>query len=349
MSDSDRSRDRPASGKPPRPVPRRRKGPRDGPRPTGRRPRPPAARDGDRPWKAEKPKVEKPGDRDDRRDSRDRRNDDREDDRDLIYGRHPVLAVLESDRPLHRIWVVPQLRYDARFHGAIAEAKGRGATVDEVDYRRLDRLTQGGRHQGIAVQVAPYSYKSLEEIVESAKAATDRPVLVLADGIVDPHNLGAIARTAEALGAQGLAIPQRRAAGVTSAALKAAAGALEHFPVARVTNLVQAIETLKAAGFWIYGVEASASQSLHAMEFSGAIALVVGSEGSGLSLLVQRHCDLLVSIPMQGKTPSLNASVAAGMALYEIYRQRWQQVVDLTSRPPSPGNPAGSPAAPEGS
>lgn len=250
-------------------------------------------------------------------------------DSDLIYGRHSVLAVLESDRQINRIWVTSKLRYDPRFHSSINQAKAKGTVIDEVGLTRLDRLTNSGNHQGIAILVAPYNYIELGDLIESAKAASESPVIAIADGIVDPHNLGAIIRTAEALGAQGLVIPQRRCAGITSTVMKVAAGALENFPVARVINLSRALEELKEAGFWIYGTTTSASNSLHSVKFSGAIGLVVGSEGEGLSMLTQRYCDFLVSIPLTGKTPSLNASVAAAVSLYEIFRQRWSTQITI--------------------
>jgi 23S rRNA (guanosine2251-2'-O)-methyltransferase len=256
---------------------------------------------------------------------------DTEPDLDLIYGRHSVLAALTSQRPLNRIWVTPKLRYDSRFHSLLSEAKVNGAVIDEVDPHRLDQLTQGAKHQGIAAQVTPYAYLELAELIERAKAATEQPVLIVADGITDPHNLGAIIRTAEALGAQGLVIPQRRAVGITSAVVKVAAGALETFPVARVVNLGRALEELKAAGFWIYGTAATAPQTLESVKYNDAAVLVVGSEAEGLSLLTQRACDVLVSIPLQGKTPSLNASVAAGMALYEVFRQRRDRILHLSA------------------
>ncbi len=241
---------------------------------------------------------------------------------DLIYGRHPVLAALENQRNLNRVWIVPQLRYDSRFHTLLLQAKASGTVIDEVNQQRLNQITQRANHQGVAAQVAPYEYTDLEALLAQAKAVSDQPVLVAANGITDPHNLGAIIRTAEALGAQGLVIPQRRAVGVTSTVAKVAAGALENFSVARVINLNQALEQLKAAGFWIYGMASSASVALATVEFTGPTVLVVGSEGEGLNLLTQRHCDVLVSIPLQGKTPSLNASVATAMGLYEIFRQR---------------------------
>jgi len=244
-----------------------------------------------------------------------------QEDSDLIYGRHPVLTALENQRQLNRLWITTRLRYDPRFHHLVLQAKDNGTVIDEVEPKRLDQITEGANHQGIAAQIAPYAYLELEDLIEQAKALTD-PVIVVADGITDPHNLGAIIRTAEAIGAQGLVIPQRRASGITSTVVKVAAGALENFPVARVINLSRALEQLKEAGFWIYGTAATGSEPLHTVKFSGATVLVIGAEGDGLNMLTQRSCDVLVSIPLQGKTPSLNASVAAGMALYEIYRQK---------------------------
>lgn len=249
---------------------------------------------------------------------------------DLIYGRHPVLSALEGRRQLNRIWVLPRLRYDARFHTQLNAAKANGAVIDEVSGRRLDQLTQYANHQGIAAQMAAYTYLGLDELIEQARTQRDDPVLIAIDGITDPHNLGAIIRTSEALGAQGVMIPQRRAAGVTSVVAKVAAGALETLPVARVVNLNQALETLKTEGFWIYGLAATAQTTLPDVKFTGPTVLVVGAEGDGLSLLTQHRCDQLVSIPLQGKTASLNASIATSMALYEIYRQRWLQRLHLS-------------------
>lgn len=242
---------------------------------------------------------------------------------DLIYGRHSVQSAIESNRSLNRLWVNAKLRYDSRFRPLILEAKANGAVIDEVDGLRLSQMTQGANHQGIVAQVSAYGYVELESMVEQAKAAARRPVIIAADGITDPHNLGAIIRSAEAIGAQGIVIPQRRAVGITSTVSKVAAGALENIPIVRVVNLGRSLEYLKSSGFWIYGLAAEATQPVHAADFSEPVVLVVGSEGSGLSLSVQNLCDVLVSIELQGKTPSLNASVATGMALYEIYRQVW--------------------------
>jgi 23S rRNA (guanosine2251-2'-O)-methyltransferase len=243
---------------------------------------------------------------------------------DLIYGRHPVIAALSGDRDLNRIWILPRLRYHPQFHALLAEAKANGTIITEVEEpRRLSQMVDGGNHQGVIAQVAPYSYWELHKLIERAKSTAENPVIVVGDGITDPHNLGAIIRTAESLGAQGMVIPQRRSVGVTSAVAKVAAGALETFPIARVVNLSRALEELKEAGFWIYGTVADSGKLLHTLEIDGPIVLVVGSEGEGLSLLTQKNCDLLISIPLAGKTPSLNASVATSMCLYEIYRQRW--------------------------
>jgi 23S rRNA (guanosine2251-2'-O)-methyltransferase len=213
----------------------------------------------------------------------------------------------------------------------VTAAKAIGAVIDEVDISRLNQITNYAKHQGIVAQVAAYEYVELEELITTAKAKSSQPVIIVADSITDPHNLGAIIRSAEALGAQGIVIPQRRAVGVTSAVAKVAAGALENLPVARVINLNRALEQLKADGFWIYGTSADAGQPLHKVKFDGAIVLVVGAEGEGLSLTTQRSCDMLVSVPLEGKTNCLNASVATGMALYEIFRQRWVNKLNLNT------------------
>ena len=250
---------------------------------------------------------------------------------DIVYGRHAVEAVLNSDRSINRIWVTARLRYSADFLPLIDEAKAGGAVVDEVDNTRLDRITENGRHQGIAVQVSAYEYADLDELIVKAKEKSTNPVIVIADGITDPHNLGAIIRSAAALGAQALVIPQRRAAGITATVAKVAAGTLEILPVARVVNLNRALEKIKEAGFWVYGTVASSGDAIHKAKFTGAIALVIGAEGEGLSLSIQKNCDFLVSIPLDGKVESLNASVATGMALYEIFRQRWVNTLNLNN------------------
>jgi 23S rRNA (guanosine2251-2'-O)-methyltransferase len=241
---------------------------------------------------------------------------------DLIYGRHSVLAVLNSSRSIERLWITHKLRFSSQFATLLQDAKATGTIIDEVDLRRLDYLTQGANHQGVAAKIAPYAYWELTELLDMAQQQTNSPVILIADGIEDPHNLGAMIRTAEAMGVQGLIIPQRRAVSVNSTVMKVAAGAIENLAIARVVNINQAILTLKDSGFWIYGTAPQSSRLLHTINFSGALGLVVGSEGKGLSSLTSRSCDELVAIPLAGKTPSLNASVATAIALYEIFRQR---------------------------
>ncbi len=180
---------------------------------------------------------------------------------DLLYGRRVVLTAMEEERQLNRIWVVNRLRYDPRYHTLLEKAKANGTVIDEVDDLRLDQITNKANHQGIAAQMSPYEYIELADLIEKAKGKSRHPVIVIAEGITDPHNLGAIIRTAEAMGCQGVVIPQRRAAGVTSTVMKVAAGALEYLPVARVVNLNRALEELKAAGFWLYGTAAKSGKS----------------------------------------------------------------------------------------
>jgi 23S rRNA (guanosine2251-2'-O)-methyltransferase len=243
---------------------------------------------------------------------------------DLIYGCHPVLTTLQGDSSLNRIWVTAKLSYDKRFESLLKTAKSTGTIVDIVGVERLNQITNGANHQGIAAQIAPYDYIELENLITQAKAHNDHPLIIIADGITDPHNLGAIIRTAEALGMQGLVIPQRRAVGVNATVRKVAAGALEYFAVSRVINLNRAIEKLKEAGFWIYGTISEGddenSNFLHKTKWEGAIGLVIGSEGVGLSSSMRKACDFFLSIPLKGTTPSLNASVATAICLYEVYR-----------------------------
>ncbi len=251
---------------------------------------------------------------------------------DYLYGKYPVLSALESGRQINRIWLLSKLRYDPQFSLLINKAKESGAIIDEVDPRRLSQICDGGNHQGIVAQVAPYHYSDLSELITKAKAVNDHPVILVADSLTDPQNLGSMIRTAEALGIQGMVIPQRRAVGITSVVQKVAAGALEHLPVARVTNLSRALKELKEAGFWIYGTTATATTKIHDVKFDGPVVIVVGAEGEGLSLLTENTCDFLISIPLTGKTASLNAATAAAMSLYEIQRQRWSNMIRLSAR-----------------
>lgn len=253
---------------------------------------------------------------------------------DYLYGKHSVFTAIENERQINRIWVLSKLRHHPAFFTLIAQAKANGTVIDEVDNQRLGYLANGGNHQGIVAQVAPHDYLELEELIERAKAASEQPIIVVLDGITDPQNLGSIIRSAEALGVQGIVIPQRRAVGITSTVLKVAAGALEYLPVARVVNLSRALAQLKDAGFWIYGTTADAERPIYQVDFTDRqpVVLTIGSEGEGLSLLTQKACDHLVSIPLTGKTPSLNAANAAAMCLYEISRQRLSNMLRLSER-----------------
>jgi 23S rRNA (guanosine2251-2'-O)-methyltransferase len=242
---------------------------------------------------------------------------------DLVWGRHAALAVLESGRPVHRIWCTPELRFSPKFLQQLREAKASGVLVEEVTWARLGQLTAGAVHQGIVLQTAAADTLDLDSLIEGCGGIGEAPLLMALDGITDPHNLGAIARSAEALGAHGLVLPQRRSAGLTGSVAKVAAGALEHLPVTRVVNLNRALERLKQEGYRVVGLASEGSVSLEHADLDGPLVIVTGSEGDGLSMLTRRHCDQLVSIPLRGATPSLNASVASALLLYEVARRGW--------------------------
>lgn len=240
---------------------------------------------------------------------------------ELLAGKHPVLEALRSGRPVSKIWVSPQAQRHA-VQPVLEEARARGVVVQTVDRRVLDRLAPGIPHQGVVAQAAAAPYTDLEELLDRAEAGDGPPLLVLLDEVEDPHNLGSVLRTAECAGANGVIIPKRRSAGLTAAVAKASAGAIAYVPVARVSNLAQTIDRLKARGYWVAGADASAPQNVFRADLTGPLAIVIGSEGKGLSRLVRDKCDFLVSLPMFGRIGSLNASVAAGVILYEAVRQR---------------------------
>jgi len=246
---------------------------------------------------------------------------------DLIWGRHSALAVLDSGRPIHRIWCTPEMRFSSRFLQLLREAKGSGVLVEEVTWARLAQLSGGAVHQGIVLQTAAAETLDISTLVEGCKQLGEAPILMAVDGITDPHNLGAIVRSAEALGAHGLVLPQRRNAGLTGSVAKVAAGALEHLPVAKVVNLNRALESLKEEGYRVVGLAEEGNVSLLEADLEGPLVVVTGSEGSGLSMLTRRHCDQLIRIPLRGVTPSLNASVATAMLLYEVARRGWMATI----------------------
>ena len=253
---------------------------------------------------------------------------------DLIWGRHATQAALEAGRPIHRIWCTAEMRSASKFLQLLREAKASGVLVEEVTWARLGQITGGSVHQGIALQTAAAETLDLESLIDGCSDLGEPPLLVALDGVTDPHNLGAVVRSAEAMGAHGVVIPQRRSAGLTGSAAKVAAGALEHLPVARVVNLNRSLEKLKDAGYRVVGLAAEGDVTLTDVDLSGPMVLVTGSEDQGLSLMTRRHCDQLVRIPLRGITPSLNASVATALCVYEVARRNWMK--DIHGQAPSP-------------
>ncbi|MNZ91256.1 putative TrmH family tRNA/rRNA methyltransferase [compost metagenome] len=238
-----------------------------------------------------------------------------------IAGKHPVLEALRSGRELNKIWIAEGAQKSLTLP-IVAEAKKQSIVVQFVDKRKLDSMVPGIAHQGIVAQAAAFAYVEVEELLERAGKRGETPFLLLLDEIEDPHNLGSILRTAECTGVHGVVIPKRRSAGLTATVLKTSAGAAEHVPVARVTNLAQTIEKLKEAGVWIAGTDVSAAQEVYKMKFDMPLAIVIGNESKGMGRLIKEKCDFLVKLPMLGQLNSLNASVAAGVLMYEVVRQR---------------------------
>ncbi|HHY10206.1 MAG TPA: 23S rRNA (guanosine(2251)-2'-O)-methyltransferase RlmB [Firmicutes bacterium] len=237
-----------------------------------------------------------------------------------VGGRRPVLELLRSGREVNKL-LVARGQKRGSIRRILALAKDQGIVVQEVDRHVLDSMSKIENHQGVIAQVAPISYWDLEEILAQKKDSKSAPLFLLLDGIQDPYNLGSLLRTGEALGVDAAVIPRRRAVGVTAAVMSASAGAASHIPISRVNSIAATIDILKAAGLWIVGAD-MAGETVYKQDLPGPLALAIGSEGDGLSRLVKEKCDFLVSIPMLGKTGSLNASVAGAIVLYEIMRQR---------------------------
>lgn len=237
-----------------------------------------------------------------------------------IFGRNPVMEALKSNRTINKIWLAKG-EQKGSVREIVALAKEKRIAVQMVERSKLDKMFPHENHQGVAASVAYADYVAWQDIVDAARQKGEDPLLVILDELEDPHNLGAILRSVDAVGAHGVIIPKRRAVPLTDGVAKASAGAIEHVPVARVSNLVQVIEELKKQGIWIAGADLH-GEYMHKQDLTGPLAIVVGSEGKGLGKLVRESCDYVVSIPMQGKINSLNASVATGVLLYEVYRQR---------------------------
>ena len=240
-----------------------------------------------------------------------------------VVGRNPVLEVLKSSSEVEKLYI-QKGELKGSINKIVGIAKERNIIIQRVDKNKLNQISKGN-HQGVVALVEAYTYSTIEEILNYANKLKEDPFLIILDGIEDPHNLGAIIRTAECAGAHGIIIPKRRAASVNETVYKSSAGAVEHIFVAKVNNISDTIEKLKDEGLWIYGADMEGEDYYFNMDLKGPIALVIGSEGKGLSRLVKEKCDFLLKIPMFGKVSSLNASNAASVLIYEIIRQNYEE------------------------
>ena len=240
---------------------------------------------------------------------------------DQVEGRNAVIELLESGRDINKIFIL-----EGEHHGSInkiiAMAKERKIVLTMVNKTKLSQMAQTENNQGVIAIVPPFDYCEVEDILENAKQREEKPFILILDGIEDPHNLGSIIRTAETAGVHGIIIPKRRSASVNSTVSKVSAGAVEHMKIARVNNINETIRYLKENDVWICGTDMDAKKYYYQEDYKGPIAIVIGSEGFGMSRLVKENCDFLVKIPMKGKITSLNASVSAGIVIYEAVKQR---------------------------
>ena len=236
-----------------------------------------------------------------------------------IIGRNPVFEAIKSGREIDKL-IVKKGEYEGSLVAIIKKAKGLKIPIVEADKAKLDALSEGGNHQGVIAICAAHSYVDIKDMIKSAKEKSS-PLIIILDKITDPHNFGSILRTANCVGASGVIIPKRSGVGLSEIVAKTSAGAIEYTPVSKVTNIAETIELLKKEGFWVAGAEAD-GELMYKTDLTGAIALVIGSEGEGISRLVKEKCDFLCRIPMFGEINSLNASVAAGIMMYEAVRQR---------------------------
>jgi 23S rRNA (guanosine2251-2'-O)-methyltransferase len=239
-----------------------------------------------------------------------------------IEGRNPVLEALKADRPINKLLLSKSIGRHSVIGQILYHAKKNGVLVEYVDSRFIQKLSSTGHSQGVLAMVATKDYVDLNYLLEASQQRDDLPLYIILDGIEDPHNLGAILRTADAVGGHGVIIPQRRAVGLTAAVSRTSAGAVEYIPVARVSNIPQSISHLRQEGIWTVGVDMAGDKNYTQADYHQSVALVIGAEGKGLSRLVKERCDQIVSIPMKGHITSLNASVAAALVMYEAVRQR---------------------------
>ncbi len=244
--------------------------------------------------------------------------ENREPDANIIIGRNPVTEALKAGREVDKLLVTSR---EGSMIKILALAKEQGIPVMYVEKAAIDRIAQGKAHQGVAAYVSPYAYSTVDDILANAAEKGEDPFIIILDGLEDPHNLGAIMRTAECAGAHGIIIPKRHSCGLTETVAKASAGAIEYMPVAKVTNVAQTVDELKERGIWVAACDMGGSD-YYRTDMSGKIAVVIGSEGFGVSKLVREKCDFVVSMPMVGKITSLNASNAAAVVIYEVRKQR---------------------------
>lgn len=240
--------------------------------------------------------------------------------KEFIVGRNPVLEALRSEREINKIWIAEGAQ-KGPVQQIIKMAKERNVLVQFVPKQKVDQMSDEN-HQGVVASVAAYNYAELDDLFAKAEESGEAPFFLLLDEIEDPHNLGSIMRTADAVGAHGIIIPKRRAVGLTATVAKSSTGAIEYIPVVRVTNLARTMDELKERGLWIAGTDAKGADDYRNFDGSMPLGLVIGSEGKGISRLVKEKCDFLIQLPMAGRVTSLNASVAAGLLMYEVYRRR---------------------------
>ncbi|MBU5678147.1 23S rRNA (guanosine(2251)-2'-O)-methyltransferase RlmB [Alkaliphilus sp. MSJ-5] len=240
---------------------------------------------------------------------------------DKIVGRNPVMEALKSGREIDKILIAKGTEGGSLIK-IIGKAKDRGIPIQYVERQKLNEISESNAHQGIIATVAAYEYSDLEDILDRAKQRGKDPFILILDEIMDPHNLGSIMRTADAVGVDGIIIPKRRSVGLTATVAKSSAGAIEYVPVAKVSNIAQTIDRIKEKGIWVAGADMSGAKEHYNTDLNGPLALVIGNEGQGISRLIKEKCDFLVKLPMAGQVSSLNASVAAAVLMYEVFRQR---------------------------
>jgi 23S rRNA (guanosine2251-2'-O)-methyltransferase len=240
---------------------------------------------------------------------------------DYIIGKNPVIEALKSDRDVNKV-LIAEGSQKGQMQQVIGLAKERNVMVQFVPKKKIDGLVEGN-HQGVIAQVAAYQYAELDDLFALAEKRNESPFFILLDEIEDPHNLGSIMRTADAVGAHGIIIPKRRAVGLTATVAKASTGAIEYIPVVRVTNMARTIDDLKDRGVWIAGTDAKGKEDFRTFDGTMPLGLVIGSEGKGMGRLIRDKCDFLIRLPMKGKVTSLNASVAASLLMYEVFRKRY--------------------------